>query len=238
MRGCLSASPHSSRLFQFHNGVNFLLLDSSGLLPGVSLDSAPISSVHNLFTAIFSCGAALTTAASSPSNDLALIIYAGRVISAVAPAFVSECSPKEVRGRITGLFQITIAVGVMISYDRIPRYLASRNRSEAALANLAYLRRLLPTDDLVVGTSIFVDSLGRKLSLFISAMGMGIFFFIIGALLKESPPPAKSSVGVWEALAVCVPTTGSASLVGVGTAQPGAVAAEGRGSSGGPGTDA
>lgn len=43
-------------------------------------------------------------------------IYAGRVvsgigigaISAVAPAYVSECSPKEVRGRITGLFQIMV----------------------------------------------------------------------------------------------------------------------------------
>lgn len=51
-------------------------------------------------------------------------IYAGRVIagigigaiSAVAPAFVSECSPKEVRGRITGMFQIMVAVGVMLSY--------------------------------------------------------------------------------------------------------------------------
>ena len=51
-------------------------------------------------------------------------IYAGRVIagvgigaiSAVAPAFVSECAPKEVRGRITGLFQIMVAIGVMISY--------------------------------------------------------------------------------------------------------------------------
>ena len=51
-------------------------------------------------------------------------IYAGRVIagigvgaiSAVAPAFVSECSPKNVRGRITGLFQIMVAIGVMVSY--------------------------------------------------------------------------------------------------------------------------
>lgn len=51
-------------------------------------------------------------------------IYGGRVvagvgigaISAVAPAFVSECCPKEVRGRITGFFQIMVAVGVMISY--------------------------------------------------------------------------------------------------------------------------
>ena len=56
----------------------------------------------------------LTTAASGPGG-LAMI-YAGRVISgvgvgaisAVAPAYVSECSPKEVRGRITGLFQFMV----------------------------------------------------------------------------------------------------------------------------------
>lgn len=67
------------------------------------------------FTAIFSVGAILTTVANEPHNGLALI-YAGRVISgfgiggisAVAPAFVSECSPKDVRGRITGLFQIMV----------------------------------------------------------------------------------------------------------------------------------
>ena len=43
-------------------------------------------------------------------------IYSGRIISgvgigaisAVAPAYVSECSPKEVRGRITGLFQFMV----------------------------------------------------------------------------------------------------------------------------------
>jgi MFS family permease len=51
-------------------------------------------------------------------------IYAGRIISgvgigaisAVAPAYVAECSPKDVRGRITGLFQIMVATGVMLSY--------------------------------------------------------------------------------------------------------------------------
>ena len=51
-------------------------------------------------------------------------MYSGRVIagfgvggiSAVAPTFVSECAPKEVRGRITGLFQPMVALGVMLSY--------------------------------------------------------------------------------------------------------------------------
>ena len=51
----------------------------------------------------------------------------------------------------------------------------------------------------VVATALFVfllvDSLGRKLSLFISGMGMGILFFIIGALLKTHPPPKNLAPG-------------------------------------------
>jgi len=55
----------------------------------------------------------------------------------------------------------------------------------------------------VVATTIFVftlvETLGRKASLFISAVGMGTLFYIIGALLKTYPPnpaattPAPSS---------------------------------------------
>jgi MFS family permease len=51
-------------------------------------------------------------------------MYSGRVIAgvgiggmtAVAPTFVSECAPKEVRGRITGLFQVMSSIGIMLSY--------------------------------------------------------------------------------------------------------------------------
>jgi MFS family permease len=72
---------------------------------------------------IFLVGAILTTVAKPGSRGIAEI-YAGRVISgigigaisAVSPAYVSECAPKEVRGRITGMFQIMVAIGVMISY--------------------------------------------------------------------------------------------------------------------------
>ncbi|RDB18783.1 putative quinate permease [Hypsizygus marmoreus] len=75
------------------------------------------------FMSILSIGAILTTIANDKHNGLQLI-HAGRVIfgfgtggiSAVAPAYVSECSPKDVRGRIMGLFQIMVAVGVVISY--------------------------------------------------------------------------------------------------------------------------
>jgi hypothetical protein len=49
----------------------------------------------------------------------------------------------------------------------------------------------------VVATAIFiffgVETLGRRWSLFISAMGMGTLFFIIGAILKTHPPPAVSA---------------------------------------------
>ncbi|KAF8151347.1 general substrate transporter [Crassisporium funariophilum] len=294
-----------------------------------ALGSAPLSAKIGrkytllVFSIIFAVGAILTTVANG-DNGLAEI-YAGRVISgigigaisAVAPAFVSECSPKEVRGRITGLFQIMVAVGVMISYfvnygvgihiqtgvnvwripfgfqlvpagimmfglltvKESPRWLASVGKNEEALKNLAYLRRAhIDNEDVlnelaeieaaiqeerearqglglkeaffgkgnfirfviafvifflqqwagqnsvnyyapqifasigftarknsllasgiygvikVVATSLFiffgVETLGRKVSLFISAMGMGTLFFIIGAILKTHPPPA------------------------------------------------
>lgn len=48
----------------------------------------------------------------------------------------------------------------------------------------------------VVATAIFiffgVETLGRKGSLFVSAMGMGTLFFIIGAILKTHPPDPKA----------------------------------------------
>ncbi|KAF9524764.1 general substrate transporter [Crepidotus variabilis] len=298
-----------------------------------ALGSAPMSvrigRRYTLFTFsfLFLIGAILTTIASGGPKGLQLI-YAGRVISglgigglsAVAPAFVSECCPKDVRGRITGFFQIMVAVGVMISYfvnygiglhipngvnvwripfglqlipagmmclglitvKESPRWLASAGRDEEALQNLAYLRRQdISSDEVthemaeiqaaiqeerdardglgmreaffgkgnfirfviafvifllqqwagqnsvsyyapqifasigfssrknsllasgvygvvkVVSTFLSVffgaEALGRKLSLFISAMGMGILFFITGALLKTHPPAVAAA---------------------------------------------
>jgi len=297
-----------------------------------ALGSAPISAAIGrkwtlfMFTIIFAVGAILQTIAGG-SRGIGYI-YGGRVvagvgigaISAVAPAFVSECCPKEVRGRITGLFQIMVAVGVMISYfinlgislhiksgpeiwripfgfqlvpagimmfglltvRESPRWLASKDRTEEAIASLSYLRRLHREDERirsemaeieaaiheerearanlglkeaffgkgnfirfviavvifilqqwsgqnsvnyyapqifqsigytgtsnsllasgiygivkVVATALFVfflaDTLGRKKSFFISAVGMGVLFFIIGALLKTYPPPANAA---------------------------------------------
>ncbi|OAX30675.1 hypothetical protein K503DRAFT_788310, partial [Rhizopogon vinicolor AM-OR11-026] len=93
-----------------------------------ALASAPLSDwigrKWTLFSLniIFSIGAILTTIAGG-SRGIGYI-YIGRVISgigiggmtAVAPAYVSECSPKDVRGRITGGFQLMVATGVMTSY--------------------------------------------------------------------------------------------------------------------------
>jgi sugar porter (SP) family MFS transporter len=293
-----------------------------------ALGSAPISARIGrkwsllAFILIFAVGAILTTVAHGSTGLDA--IYAGRVISgmgigaisAIAPAYVSECSPRDVRGRITGLFQIMVAIGVMLSYfinygvgihiktgpkiwqipfgfqlvpagimafglltvKESPRWLASVGRRREALANLAYFRKqtvyspallyelaeieaaiqeerearhglcmkeaffgrgnfirfqiafwifllqqwggqnsigyyapqiftaigytgtrnsLLASGIYgvvkVAATSIFVfcfvESLGRKISLLISSLGMGTLFFIIGAILKTHPPP-------------------------------------------------
>jgi len=297
-----------------------------------ALTSAPISAYLGrkktllAFCVIFLVGAALQT---SLGGDRGLAyMYSGRVIagfgiggiSAVAPTFVSECAPKEVRGRITGLFQIMVAIGVMLSYwinlgaslhlshsenvwrvplafqfvpaglmllglltvKESPRWLASVGLKEEALSNLAFLRKETASspavrDEMaeieaaieeertareglgikeaflgkgnfirffiaffifflqqfcgqnsvgyyapkifqsigytgtsvsllasgiygvmkVIATAFFiffaVESLGRKLSLFVSAIGMGVLFFIIGALLKTSPPDPEAS---------------------------------------------
>ncbi|KAJ8507726.1 hypothetical protein ONZ45_g9935 [Pleurotus djamor] len=276
-----------------------------------------------IFTLIFIVGAILTTVASGPSGLAE--IYAGRVISgvgiggisAVGPTYISECAPKEARGRITGIFQIMVVVGVMFSYfvnygislhihggtqvwkipfgiqlipaglmcigllslKESPRWLTSVGRTQEAISNLAYLRkRPINSYDVihemaeieatieeeravrkdlglreaflgkgnfirfflafasfllqqfsgqtsinyyaprifesigytgnsssllasgiygvlkVVGTLILVfilvDSVGRKPPFIVSAIGMGIVFFITGAILKTHPPPS------------------------------------------------
>ncbi|ETS59893.1 hypothetical protein PaG_05863 [Moesziomyces aphidis] len=254
------------------------------------------------------------------------LIYLGRTvagfgiggITSIASGFVSECCPKDVRGRITGMFQVILAAGVMVSYfvnygvaqryksgaqiwripfglqlvpsglmgvgllfaTESPRWLAKVGRTEEALRNLAFLRRRSIDDDMIIlemaeinaaireesaetvslryclftkginirffitfslfvlqqwsgqntvgyyGPQIFksigyngtsaallasgiygvvkfaatfiwvmfgVETVGRRWSLFASALGMGILFFIIGALLKTYPPSASSS---------------------------------------------
>ena len=50
----------------------------------------------------------------------------------------------------------------------------------------------------VIATALFiifgVETLGRKVSLFISAIGMGTLFFIIGAILKTHPPTVNPNL--------------------------------------------
>jgi len=45
----------------------------------------------------------------------------------------------------------------------------------------------------MIAVLFFVDTLGRKLSLFISAVGMGVALFVVGAILKTHPVHTTSS---------------------------------------------
>ncbi|AFR98131.2 sugar transporter [Cryptococcus neoformans] len=69
---------------------------------------------------IFIIGACIQTAASSQLSW----VYGGRftsgfgvgLMSAVCPTYASEIAPKEIRGRITGMFQVIVVIGVAFSY--------------------------------------------------------------------------------------------------------------------------
>lgn len=72
-----------------------------------------------LFTVIFLIGASIQTGAQAIGH-----IYAGRVVaglgiggmSSITPVFVSENCPPNVRGRIAGLFQIFLVLGMVFAY--------------------------------------------------------------------------------------------------------------------------
>ncbi|EJD35354.1 sugar transporter [Auricularia subglabra TFB-10046 SS5] len=115
------------------------------------------------FSLLFSLGAILQTVAG-PGRGLGYI-YSGRVIagigvgaiSAVAPTFVSECAPKDVRGRITGFFQIMVAIGVMLSY--FTNYGVSAHIKEGPKVwRIAFGLQLVPAGIMCVGLLVCKES--------------------------------------------------------------------------------
>lgn len=179
-------------------------------------------------------------------------IYAGRVvaglgvgaISAVAPAYVCECAPKEVRGRITGVFQVLVATGVMVSYfinygvnkhvpsgpkiwripfgfqivpagimcfgllfaTESPRWLAQKGRNAEARKNLARLRRRDENDEIVrmemaeIEASIEEEHAARKgfgLKEAFFGKGNGIRFLIAFCIFTLQQWSGQNSVGYY-----------------------------------------
>ncbi|KAG6915937.1 hypothetical protein DXG01_009203 [Tephrocybe rancida] len=154
-----------------------------------ALGSAPASSKFGrkptllAFTLVFSLGAILATAARDHLHHGLELIYAGRVvsglgiggISAVAPAFVSECAPKEVAMGVMISYFINFGVsqynvvgpnvwripfglqlipaGIMLfgllTVKESPRYLASIGRTSDATQVLAYLRKVSANSEVI-----------------------------------------------------------------------------------------
>ncbi|KAL7412364.1 putative high-affinity glucose transporter of the major facilitator superfamily [Mrakia frigida] len=95
-----------------------------------ALGSAPITQrigrkwALMLGTIVFTIGAILQTVPKGGASSGLALMYSGRVVSGlgvglmstVCPTYVSELAPKNVRGRITGLFQIVVVIGVAFSY--------------------------------------------------------------------------------------------------------------------------
>ncbi|KAN0063601.1 hypothetical protein ACQY0O_004049 [Thecaphora frezii] len=107
------------------------------------------------YNVIISIGSALQTVPGV--GDSIIWIYVGRIIAgfgiggitSIASGYVSECCPKNVRGRITGMFQIIVAAGVMVSY--FTNYLAKRNLSGAEIWRIPFGFQLLPSGLMAIG---------------------------------------------------------------------------------------
>ncbi|WVQ94086.1 hypothetical protein IAU59_001164 [Kwoniella sp. CBS 9459] len=138
---------------------------------------------------IFIVGGVLQTVATSNLD----LVYGGRftagfgvgLMSMICPTYATEIAPKEIRGRITGMFQVVVVIGVAFSYwinygvtfmdqsrgnivwripigfqlvpvgimvmllpilKESPRWLATKHKDDLALKNLAWIRKLPPTD--------------------------------------------------------------------------------------------
>lgn len=97
-------------------GAVFGALFSSGVSDRIG---RRLALVGNIF--IYFVGAALMTAASG-SAAIGLM-YAGRALtgwgvgasSMLVPVYVAECSPPHIRGRLVGLYEVGVQLGVMVS---------------------------------------------------------------------------------------------------------------------------
>ncbi|KAG6907708.1 hypothetical protein DXG01_007726 [Tephrocybe rancida] len=225
-----------------------------------ALGSAPASSKFGrkptllVFTLVFSLGAILATAARDHEHHGLELIYAGRVvsglgiggISAVAPAFVSECAPKEVRGRVTGLFQVTVSpllpfviipvegielfhynvvgpnvwripfgvqllpAGIVLfglfTVKESPRYLTSIGRTAEAAQVLAYLRKVPVESEVVMHEMAEIQvqadeertaNLGAGFWMALKAQGGGVRFGIGSVIFLLQQWSGQNSVGYY-----------------------------------------
>lgn len=106
------------------NGSNVVSLLHVGAFFGALTAAYFMQKFGRKYTMVISCGIFLAGGIMSTCamTNLGPMI-AGRVVcgfgvgimSNVCPTYVSEMTPKEVRGRITGMFQIVVVIGVAFS---------------------------------------------------------------------------------------------------------------------------
>ncbi|EPQ26203.1 uncharacterized protein PFL1_06138 [Pseudozyma flocculosa PF-1] len=90
-------------------------------------------------------------------GDSVVWIYVGRIvagfgiggITSIASGYVSECCPKNVRGRITGMFQVIVAAGVMVSY--FVNYGSKKNLKGAQIWRVPFGFQLVPSGLMAIG---------------------------------------------------------------------------------------
>lgn len=112
-----------------------------------------------------------STLQTIPARGSLALIYAGRTIagfgiggvSSIAPGYVAECAPANARGRITGLFQIIVALGVMLSYFANYGVAAHIDKFSPLIHRIPFGLQLVPSGLMALGL-LFVKESPRWLA--------------------------------------------------------------------------
>lgn len=114
--------------------------------------------------------------------ELINIVYIGRLVaglgvglmSSVCPTYSSEIAPKEIRGRVTGQFQIIVVTGVAISFW--------------VSASISYIAEILMTQ-INYAVSLYNPSVGAlqwRVPIGFQLVPVGLMMMLL-PIIKESP---------------------------------------------------
>ncbi|KAJ7812899.1 hypothetical protein B0H13DRAFT_2143565 [Mycena leptocephala] len=161
------------------------------------------------------------------------LLYAGRflggigvgMVTALVPSYVSECTPRAIRGRCTGLIQLAINMGMLLLFGSTtllqniapgesqwrvpfaiqipesPRYMVEKDEYDSAARTLAFLSRTTPDDPIILATIEEIKADFVALRSFIPALVMFFQQWTGTNAINYFSPQIFASLGISETTA-------------------------------------